>query len=89
MFLNHILMSKALSTFLKIEFVTSSSASLRLYRVASAWITPNCEEINTLKNPITDAELSFIEFMASVFNERISYLLRLFSFEILYEAISH
>jgi hypothetical protein len=35
---------------------------------------PNCEEINTLKNPITDTELSFIEFMASVFNERISYL---------------
>jgi hypothetical protein len=72
-------MSKALSTFLKIEFVTCSSPSLRLYRVASAWITPNCEEINTLKNPITEAELSFVEFMASGFNERISYLIRDYS----------
>src|ERR671923_155723 len=43
--------------------------------MASACRKPNCDAINTLKKPITEAEPSFIEFLASVFSESISYLL--------------
>src|SRR6266496_6436052 len=31
---------------------------------------PNCVAINTLRNPTTEAEPSFIEFLASVFNDK-------------------
>src|SRR5215212_3539898 len=46
--------------------------------MASACKKPNCDATNTLKKPITEAEPSFIEFLASVFRESISYLFAIF-----------
>src|SRR5439155_9278874 len=38
--------------------------------IASICENPNCVAINTLRNPITEAEPSFIEFLASVLKDR-------------------
>jgi hypothetical protein len=46
--------------------------------IASACRKPNCDATNTLKKPITEAEPSFIEFLASVFSESILYLFAIF-----------
>src|SRR6187200_1324361 len=46
--------------------------------MASACRKPNCDATNTLKKPMTEAEPSFIEFLASVFSERILYLFAIF-----------
>src|SRR5712692_1435377 len=39
---------------------------------------PNCVAINTLRNPTTEADPSFIEFLASVFNDKRLYLFAIF-----------
>ncbi len=43
--------------------------------IASACKNPNCVAKSTLRKPRTDADPSFIEFLASVFNESKLYLL--------------
>ena len=57
--------------------------------IASICTNPNCVAISILKKPITEADPSFIEFLASVFSERRLNLLAIFPFETLCVMIIH